>query len=288
MSFAGINGPVNLDPAHDDPSPTELADFAATIARRAGRLLMNHLPHGRYRGAIESKSARELVSQVDRDSEALIVAAIAEAYPEHAVVGEEGGAQASPLASARYRWIVDPLDGTTNFLHGHPFFAVSIGVARVETGAPPELVAGVVFAPAFGELFLAARGVGAFLNTPALPLRVAETVTLNDALVATGFAYDRARWPNERRFARVSEVACGVRRCGAAALDLAYVAAGRYDAFWELGLRAHDVAAGALLVMEAGGCVSDLSGGDDWLEGGTIVAATPGLHDPLRALVAID
>jgi len=246
---------------------------------------MNHLSVGRYRGAVDAKAARELVSQVDRDSEALIVGAIMEAYPTHAILGEEGGVQAAPLEGARYRWIVDPLDGTTNYLHGHPFFAVSIGVERVAQGEPPTMTAGVVFAPVFGELFLAARGIGAFLNSPVLPLQVAETSSLDDALVSTGFAYDSARWPNEARFRRVSEVARGVRRCGAAALDLAYVAAGRYDGFWEVGLQPHDVAAGALLVEQAGGRVTDLTGGADWLDGRSIVAAPPRLHEELRALV---
>lgn len=290
-----------MEPLKEDEEelrPAALAELAGTIARRAGRLLMDNLPFGRFRGTIETKEHRELVSRVDRESEELILEHIAAAYPDHALLGEEGGARLAPLDEARYRWIVDPLDGTTNYLHGHPFFAVSIGVerlphagalARVEraaTARAPELVAAAVFAPYFGELFLAARGMGAFLNTPVIELRVSDTETLEKALVATGFAYDRGRWPNDERFVRASEATRGVRRCGAAALDLAYVAAGRYDGFWELGLKAHDVAAGALLVQEAGGRVSDLKGGNDWLTGGHIVAAGPSLFEPLRALIA--
>ncbi len=277
---------MSLSDLHDDPRPADLAELAGSIARRAGRLLMDNLPFGRFRGPIETKGGRELVSRVDRESEELILAAIAEAYPEHAVLGEEGGARLAPLEGARYRWIVDPLDGTTNYLHGHPFFAVSIGVEQRLPDAVPTIVAGAVFAPYFGELFLAARGIGAFLNTPVIPLTVSDTATLDDALVSTGFAYERERWPNDARFIRVSEQTRGVRRCGAAALDLAYVAAGRYDGFWELGLQPHDVAAGALLVEEAGGRVTDFDGGLSWLEGRHIVAAPPQLHDALRGLVA--
>jgi len=269
----------------DELRPTELAEFAGAVARRAGRLLMNHLPFGRFGGAIETKAGRELVSYVDRASEELIVEAIAATYPNHAVLGEEGGARLAPVESAPYRWILDPLDGTTNFLHGHPFFAVSIGVERLHVEHGPEIVAAAVFAPYFGELFVAAQGMGAFMNTPAVMLKVSNTPRLDEALVATGFAYERERWPNEERFSRASEATSGVRRCGAAALDLAYVAAGRYDGFWELGLKAHDVAAGALLVREAGGMVGGFDDGDDWLMGGKIVAAPPALFEPLRALI---
>jgi myo-inositol-1(or 4)-monophosphatase len=269
----------------DELRPTELAEFAGTVARRAGRLLMNHLPFGRFGGAIETKAGRELVSYVDRASEELLVEAIGATYPDHAVLGEEGGARLAPLESAPYRWILDPLDGTTNFLHGHPFFAVSIGVERLHVEHGPEIVAAAVFAPYFGELFVAAQGMGAFMNTPAVMLKVSNTPRLDEALVATGFAYERERWPNEERFSRASEATSGVRRCGAAALDLAYVAAGRYDGFWELGLKAHDVAAGALLVREAGGMVGGFDDGDDWLMGGKIVAAPPALFEPLRALI---
>jgi myo-inositol-1(or 4)-monophosphatase len=241
---------------------------------------MDNLPLGRFAGAVEEKQARELVSRVDRESEAFIADAIADAYPDHAFLGEEGGARGP--ADARYRWIVDPLDGTTNYLHGHPFFAVSIGVWDAAEG---RAVAGVVFAPYFAEMYAAARGLGAFLNTPAIPLRVAAAGPLDDAMVATGFPYDAGRWANDANFIRVQNAVRAVRRCGSAAIDLAFVAAGRYDGFWELGLKPHDVAAGSVLVEEAGGRIGDFAGGSGWLDGGNIVAATPALFDPLRALL---
>ncbi len=264
----------------DDATPRELCELAGDVARRAGRLLMDNLPLGRFAGPVEEKHARELVSRVDRDSEALIAAAVADAFPGHAFLGEEGGLRGP--SDARFRWIVDPLDGTTNFLHGHPFFAVSIGVWDADEG---RAVAGVVFAPYFAELYAAARGLGAFLNTPAIPLRVAAVSALDDAMVATGFPYDAARWPNDANFVRVQKAVRAVRRCGSAAIDLAFVAAGRYDGFWELGLKPHDVAAGSVLVEEAGGRIGDFAGGGNWLEGGNVLAAAPALFDPLRALL---
>ncbi len=273
-----------MDERDDDPSPRELAEAAADMARRTGRMLMDKLPFGRYRGETHEKHAGELVSAVDRAAEDMLVSAIEDAYPDHAALGEEGGARLAPAAAARFRWIVDPLDGTVNFLHGHPFFSVSVAVERLGAGEP-DILAAAVFAPYFAEMYVAAKGMGAFLNTPAIPLRVSDSAELRDALVATGFPYDRARYHNDGNFVRVSEVTRGVRRCGSAALDLAFVAAGRYDAYWELGLKPHDVAAGALLVREAGGRVCDFAGGAGWLEGANVVAANPALVDPLRALL---
>ena len=267
-----------------------LAELAAEVAAEAGKLLMAQLPLGRWTDAIEHKAGRELVTRVDRDSERLIVRRIREARPDDAISAEEGGVVAGASANAAYRWIIDPLDGTTNFLHGHPMFAVSIGVERfAEDGRHtdgPDLVAAAVRLPYLGETYLAARGVGSFLNSLSIRLEVSSTEVLDDALVATGFAYDRQRHPNYDNFTALARAARGIRRCGAAAVDLAFVAAGRYDAFWELGLREHDVAAGALLVTEAGGRVTDLAGGADWLGGGRIVASNGRLHEAVRALLA--
>ncbi|MBI4701286.1 MAG: inositol monophosphatase [Deltaproteobacteria bacterium] len=268
----------------------ELLAFAVDVARQAGDLLLRHLPLRRWRGeGVSAKAGRELVSSVDRAAEDLIVSAVRARYPGHGVVAEEGGTIAAAEAADGYRWIVDPLDGTGNFLHGHPFFAVSIAVEQLRPAAAaaeaPQIVAAAICAPRLDEIFFAARGEGAFLNTRAVRLAASPTAELSDALVATGFAYDRARYPNYDNFARVAEQTRGINRCGAAAIDLAYVAAGRYDAFWELGLRAHDVAAGALLVAEAGGRVSDFAGGSSWLDGANILATNGRLHEPVRALL---
>jgi myo-inositol-1(or 4)-monophosphatase len=254
---------------------------------------MAELPLGRWRGAgVEHKGSRELVSRVDRALEALIVDGLRDAFPYHAILGEEGGAVAGALPEAEWRWHVDPIDGTTNYLHGHPFFCVSIGLERLsrpsvstKPSASPEMAAAAIYLPYFDELYFAEQGGGAHLNTRAMRLAVSPTTELDDALVATGFAYDRERFPNFRNFERVASASFAIHRCGSAAIDLAFVAAGRYDAFWELGLHAHDVAAGALLVTEAGGRVSDFAAGGDWLEGRSIVASNGALHDAVRALL---
>jgi myo-inositol-1(or 4)-monophosphatase len=227
------------------------------------------------------------VSRADRASERLILRRIRSRYPDHAVRAEESGDTHGNGEGAPYRWIVDPLDGTTNFIHGHPMFAVSIAVERLhdEAPAPAHLVAAVIYLPYFSEIYIAAEGQGAYMNSRSIRLGVSPTSDLSEALVATGFAYERDRFPNYDNFVRVAEASNGIRRCGAAAIDLAYVAAGRYDAFWELGLRSHDVAAGALLVREAGGRIGDFGGGDDWLDGGHIIATNDKLFDPLRELL---
>ena len=240
---------------------------------------MGRIQLGRFRGSVEHKSARELVSEVDKASERHIVRRIGEMHPGHAVLGEEGAN--SNGSESDYRWIIDPLDGTSNYLHGHPMFAVSLAVMHRE-----QAVAGVVFLPYLSEVFCAARGVGAFLNSRTIELRVSTTAALDEAMIATGFAYDRERFDNYAHFVRLAKAARSIRRCGSAAIDLAYVAAGRYDAFWELGLRPWDVAAGALLIEEAGGTLSDFSGGDDWLEGESLIASNGKLHAAMRDLLS--
>ena len=259
---------------------TEMVDFACGIAREAGGVLMSMLPMGRWRGEVQEKESRELVSRADRTSEALLVRRMQERFPAHGIVAEEGGGSVN--GEAAYVWHIDPLDGTTNFLHGHPMFCVSLGARELATG---EMVAGVVYVPYLNEMFFAGRGQGSFLNSRSIRLEVSSTDDLSDALVATGFAYDRDRYRNYDNFLTMAKAARGVRRCGAAAIDLAYVAAGRYDAFWELGLSSYDVAAGALLITEAGGRVADFDGGDTWLDGGNIIASNARLFDEVRELV---
>jgi myo-inositol-1(or 4)-monophosphatase len=289
-----LSGP-QLTPPPATADAERFLEVALELARLAGQQIMADLPLGLWRGeGIEHKDSRELVSRVDRASERLIVGGLREAFPDHAIVGEEGGYAEGAGVEAEWRWLVDPLDGTTNFLHGHPFFCISIGLEHWHPPGPagqadarpgPEMLAAVVRAPYLDETYFALRGAGAFLNSRSLRLAVSPTGELAEALVCTGFAYDRARFPNYGNFARIAEQSLGIHRCGSAALDLSFVAAGRYDAFWELGLRPHDVAAGALLVQEAGGRVTDFAAGGDWLEGRNVVASNGHLHEAIRALL---
>ena len=250
-----------------------MIDTAVAIAKEAGALLLER--YGRLTGAeISRKGPRDFVTAADRDAEALIARRLAEEFPDHGLLAEEGARREGdgPI------WIVDPLDGTTNFLHGIPFFAVSMGL--IEHGVP---ILGVIHAPALGRTFYGAPGQGAFDEVR--PLSVSVTPDLAEALVATGFGYALDKVPDHNldNLASVARVARGIRRLGSAALDLAFVAAGHLDAFWELHLSPWDVAAGAAIVRAAGGVVTDTRGGDDWLYGRHIVASNGLLHDAIRA-----
>lgn len=250
---------------------------AARLARRAGALLLEM--RGRLEaGDIGSKSApRDLVTAADLASERLLVDGLAAAFPADSIEAEEGARRAG---SGPRNWCVDPLDGTVNFVHRLPMFAVSLGCLR---GAEPELA--VVHLPLLGECFTAARGHGAWLN--GVPIRVSATTALDQALLATGFPYRRHRLldNNLENFNRVFLRQRGVRRMGSAAADLAYVAAGRLDVFWELHLNPWDVAAGALLVREAGGVVDTIVPGGDWLRGRNLVAGPAALVAELGAVL---
>ncbi len=218
------------------------------IARQGGALLRELF--GRVR--IEYKGDVDLVTEADRRSEALITRLIRERWPGHDILGEEG---TNTQTGSEYRWYVDPLDGTTNFAHGFPVFCVSIGVER-----KGQLVAGVVYDPMREELFAAERGQGATLNGAAI--RVSQITKLGESLVATGFpSHKRHKNPNIHFYHQITLKSHGVRRAGSAALDLACVAAGRFEGFWEFNLNPWDVAAGALLVTEAGGVLTDMRGG---------------------------
>lgn len=227
----------------------EIADFAQNLARRAGRLLAEQLTR---HNQIYYKGAIDLVTEADKMSEELILAEISRHYPHHGILSEESAAknELAPL-----RWIVDPLDGTTNYAHGFPFFCVSIALEK--DGA---IILGAVYDPTRDDLFFAARGGGAYLN--GRKLGVSGVGDLSHGLLATGFPYDiRVSKDNNINFFNAMIVrAQAIRRPGAAALDLSYLAAGRLDGFWELKLKPWDTAAGCLLVEEAGGVVSDLSG----------------------------
>lgn len=223
---------------------------------------------------IDFKGPKDLVTDVDREVERFLVRTIKERFPDHDIIGEEDGTQ---LSGSEYCWIIDPIDGTTSFCHGQPFFAVSIGLRRWT-----ELVAGGVFAPMLDQLFLAERGSGAMLNER--PITVSACTRLDASVLATGFACLRAGMThNNLRYVNdLLPHIRDIRRCGSAALDLAYVAAGKVDGFWELNLNWYDIAAGVLLVTEAGGTVSDFFGGSTYPESG-IVASNGFIADALLA-----
>jgi len=241
---------------------------AVKAARRAGNVIT--------RGArdldlltVTAKGPKDFVSEVDRAAEAAIVETIHSVYPEHAILAEEGtGRGRNP--DAEYLWIIDPLDGTTNFLHGFPQYCVSIALAHKGV-----VTQGVIFDPIRNDLFTATRGRGAFLNDRRI--RVSRRAHLRDCLIGTGFPFrDGSYLDTYLQMMKVMiQQTAGLRRPGAAALDLAYVAAGFYDGFFEIGLNAWDVAAGSLLVLEAGGLIGDFAGEGDYLHGGQVIAATP-------------
>jgi myo-inositol-1(or 4)-monophosphatase len=221
---------------------------AVEIAQEAGAVLANYYER---RVAFESKGEFDLITEADRASEKLIVERLRSHFPSHGIVAEEGGGHTSP---SEYTWFVDPLDGTTNFAHSFPIFNVTLGVARGE-----EMIAGVVFDPMKNELFTAERGGGAYLNNRRI--HVSNAKRLADSLSSTGFpSRKRQHNANIYFYYQLAMASHGVRRTGSAAIDIAYVACGRLDFFWEFGLKPWDVAAGSLIVQEAGGRVSDMYG----------------------------
>ena len=245
---------------------------AVDAARAAGRLLRDELSGARriaYKG-----SPTNLVTEMDQRAEALILERLRGAFPDDAILAEEHGAAAG--RSGR-RWIVDPLDGTTNYAHGVPVFGVSI--ALEEAGRP---VLGVVYDPTRDELFVGERGAGATLND--VPIRVSATATIGESLLVTGFPYDirETTDTNLKEYAAMSLRAQAVRRLGSAVIDLAYVACGRFDGFWELRLGPWDVAAGAVLVEEAGGRITGIDGGALDLDAPTLLATNGIIHDAMR------
>jgi myo-inositol-1(or 4)-monophosphatase len=241
---------------------------AVKAARRAGSVI-NRGARDLDRLTITAKGPKDFVSEVDRAAEAAIVDVLHDTYPGHAILAEEGTAKGAN-ADAEYLWIIDPLDGTTNFLHGLPQYCVSIALQH-----KGQITQGVIYDPVRNDLFTATRGRGAFLNDHRM--RVSRRQHLRDCLVGTGFPFrDGSDLDTYLKMMRVmmTETA-GLRRPGSAALDLAYVAAGYYDGFWEIGLNAWDVAAGSLLIIEAGGLIGDLLGDDAYLYGGQVIAANP-------------
>ncbi|HEX3777599.1 MAG TPA: inositol monophosphatase family protein [Polyangiaceae bacterium] len=256
-------------------SPEELAQIAFDVAREAAAYLLSGF---RRHPAVTEKARADLVTEYDLASERLIRRRLAERTPGIAIVAEEQGGV--PAADAGLTWYCDPLDGTTNFVHGHHFFCVSIGAA--EAGKP---IAGAVVAPALATHWVGFRGAPPKRNGE--PCRVSETETLDHALVATGFPADRSRAPSNNfdAFMRVKQRVRGVRRCGSAAIDLCLVADGTYDAYWERRLNAWDVMAGSALVLAAGGELSALDGTPPDLSVGHILASNARIHRELLGLL---
>ncbi len=228
-----------------------------------------------------SKDHGDIVSSAEMEAEDAIVATIRAAFPDHAILGEESGHIAGAREGGGYKWIVDPIDGTANFVHGFPYYAISIALAH-----GTELTHAVVFDPVHSELFTAVKGKGAHCN--GAPLRVSSALRLADALVATEFPTRGS--PKLAAYLPIFDTLIrqcgGLRRAGAYALDLAHLAAGRLDGFWVMSLKSWDIAAGALLVKEAGGRVGDFAGGTDFLRTDEVIAASPGLFNPLREAIA--
>ena len=252
---------------------------AVKAARRAGSII-NRGARDLDRLTITTKGPKDFVSEVDRAAETAIVETLLATYPDHAILAEEGTAKDANVG-AEYLWIIDPLDGTTNFLHGFPQYCVSIAVRH-----KGQVTQGVVYDPVRNDLFTATRGRGAFLNDHRM--RVSRRQHLKDCLIGTGFPYrDGADLEAYVAMMRaMMSATTGIRRPGAAALDLAYVAAGYYDGFWEIGLNPWDVAAGSLLITEAGGLVGDLEGENQYLFGGEVIAANPRIFAQIVNLLA--
>jgi myo-inositol-1(or 4)-monophosphatase len=250
--------------------------IAVRAARRAGDLIVRSM----NRSApvdVTSKEWNELVTEVDLRAEEDIKETIRRSYPDHAFLGEETGAS----GDSDCVWIIDPLDGTTNFIHKFPIFAVSIALQ-----VRGQLEAGVIYDPMRQEMFTASRGEGAQLD--GRRIRVGNAIHLKDTLIGTGFPYRENVKHMDDYLAMLKAVVgnvSGVRRPGAAAIDLAYVAAGRFDGFWELGLKPWDIAAGALLIQEAGGIISSVRGDSNYLETGHVIAGSPKIHQALSDLL---
>ena len=253
-----------------------MLNIAIRAARSAGDIILRSSDNvGRLH--VDQKGKNDYASEVDRMAERDIINIIKSAYPEHAILAEESGQH----QGNDFVWVIDPLDGTTNFLHGFPQYAVSIALKH-----KGKLEVGVIYDPLRDELFTAKRGGGAMLNNRRL--RVTNQSSLKGALIGTGFPFktDQHLDAYVGMFRAITKDSAGIRRAGAAALDLAYVAAGRLDGFWEIGVMEWDVAAGILLIKEAGGVVTDFSFNDNYLESGNVIAGRPKMHQVLYKLIA--
>lgn len=251
-------------------------NIAIKAARRAGQII-NRASADIDIVRVAAKSTNDFVTEVDHAAEAAIIDVLREAYPKYGILAEESG---ETLADADYQWIIDPLDGTTNFIHGFPQYAVSIALAH-----RGQITQAVIYDPAKNDLFTASKGRGAFLNDRRI--RVSKRTRLNESLIGTGFPFRMFDHVDAYLaiFKELSQKTAGIRRPGSAALDLAWLAAGRTDGFWEFGLSPWDIAAGTLIVTEAGGLVSDLSGEPGYLKTGNIVAGNPKIFAQLLQII---
>jgi myo-inositol-1(or 4)-monophosphatase len=238
-----------------------MLQFIQKLATDAGRICLEGSEH-LSAADVQFKNPKDLVTVVDRKVEDFLIAEIKKVYPEHSIIGEETGRSET---GSRYCWIIDPIDGTTSFFHGQPYYSISIAFMQ-----DTVLTAGVVHAPALGQLFSAEKGKGSLLNGK--KIQVSSTALLRESVLGTGFACLRAGWEknNMLYLNRIMPAIRDIRRCGSAAIDLAYVAAGKFDGFWELNLNIYDIAAGVLLVTEAGGAVCDFAGTDAYPEAGIV------------------
>ena len=252
-----------------------MLNTAVKAARSAGSLI-NRAARNLDIVAVREKAANDFVTEVDKEAEQIIIRTLLEAYPKHSILAEESGAS----GDSEYQWIIDPLDGTTNFLHGFPQYAISIALAQKGV-----ITQAVVYDPNRNDLFVASRGRGAYLNDKRL--RVSRRTRLQDCLIGTGFPFRRG--DNFQRYMKMFEtlmpLCAGLRRPGSAALDLCYVAAGYYDAFFETGLSPWDIAAGSLIVTEAGGLVGNFTGEADFLHQRECLAASPKIYAQLVTLL---
>jgi len=250
--------------------------IAVKAARRAGAII-NRAAQDIDALTVSTKRHNDFVTEVDQAAEQAVIQILLKAFPDHAILAEESGAQ----GKSDYVWIIDPLDGTTNFIHGFPQYCVSIGLRHRGT-----VTQAVIYDPGRNELYTATRGHGAYLNDRRM--RVSKRTQLDDALIGTGFPFREIEHIGKYMpmLRKVMGRSAGVRRAGSAALDLAYVAAGRLDGFWEMGLAPWDMAAGSLLIQEAGGLVSDFYGDGNYLDSGNIVTGTPKVFAPLLQIVA--
>jgi len=250
---------------------------AEAVVREAGRVAADHFAR-RELLTIDRKGAQDLVSEADRACEDLIVAGLARLFPGDGFVGEERGSRGADAAAV---WVIDPIDGTHNFLTGVTFWCMSVGLV-----AAGELVLGIIYHPLAAELYSARKGGGAFLNGQ--PIKVSGETELTHARICVGFSYRRPVAEHTQAIGTVLGAGCEYLRLGSGALGLAYTAAGRVDAYWERHMNSWDAAAGLVLVREAGGWTNDFLAGDGLTAGGEVLAATPGLVEPLKRLIAFD